>query len=298
MYLCYVDESGVPQIPGNTSHYVLCGISIPAFQWRKCDNDVSAIKAKWNLENTEIHTAWMLRPYLEQKRISGFEGMTLIERRVAVNKFRKADLLRLQAHDPKRYHQQKKNYSKTDPYIHLAHSERVAVVKELAGTIGKWEFARIFAECVDKVHFDPLLSAHLVDEQAFEQVVSRFEHYLQIMAAARTENNLGLIIHDNNQTSSKRMTELMVRFHRKGTFWTEVKHIIETPLFVDSSLTSMVQVADVCSYALRRYFENDESMLFDPIYKRADRKDGRIVGIRHFTSKGCTCQICTTRTCQ
>lgn len=28
VYFCYVDESGTLQIPGNTSHYVLCGISI------------------------------------------------------------------------------------------------------------------------------------------------------------------------------------------------------------------------------------------------------------------------------
>ena len=29
-------------------------------------------------------------------------------------------------------------------------------------------------------------------------------------------------------------------------------HIIETPLFVDSTLTGMVQIADLCAYALKR----------------------------------------------
>ncbi|MBO4560892.1 MAG: DUF3800 domain-containing protein [Bacteroidaceae bacterium] len=37
VYFCYIDESGTPQIPGNTSHYVLCGISIPVKYWKKCD---------------------------------------------------------------------------------------------------------------------------------------------------------------------------------------------------------------------------------------------------------------------
>jgi len=27
MILCYVDESGTPDIPGNTSHYILTGLS-------------------------------------------------------------------------------------------------------------------------------------------------------------------------------------------------------------------------------------------------------------------------------
>jgi hypothetical protein len=80
-------------------------------------------------------------------------------------------------------------------------------------------------------------------------------------------------------------------FHFKGTLWTTIKHIIETPLFVDSSLTSMVQVSDLCAYALRRYLENHEDELFDTVFKRADRKGALTVGVRHF-SGSCTCKIC------
>ena len=29
MQLCYIDESGTPDVLGNTSHYVLAGISVP-----------------------------------------------------------------------------------------------------------------------------------------------------------------------------------------------------------------------------------------------------------------------------
>lgn len=84
----------------------------------------------------------------------------------------------------------------------------------------------------------------------------------------------------------------MMEFHKKGTLWTKVKNIIETPLFVDSQLTSMVQIADLCSYALRRYLENGEEELFQLVFKRADRKDGKVVGIRHFSRNDCKCDIC------
>jgi len=59
----------------------------------------------------------------------------------------------------------------------------------------------------------------------------------------------------------------------------------------------MVQVADLCSYALRRYLENNETGLFEKIFPRADRKDGKVVGVRHFTNptKPCTCKICASR---
>ena len=87
----------------------------------------------------------------------------------------------------------------------------------------------------------------------------------------------------------------MKKFHKNGTLWVGVKNIIETPLFVNSELTSMVQMADLCSYAIRRYLENSETDLFDEIYKRADRKDSRVVGIRHYTDRTtCSCKICTS----
>ncbi|PYK63242.1 MAG: hypothetical protein DME21_03580 [Verrucomicrobia bacterium] len=84
----------------------------------------------------------------------------------------------------------------------------------------------------------------------------------------------------------------MRRFHREGTLWAKIPRIIETPLFVDSSLTSMVQISDLCAYATRRYFEKGETRLFSKIVSRFDKKHGRMVGIRHFTSSGCTCLVC------
>ena len=75
--------------------------------------------------------------------------------------------------------------------------------------------------------------------------------------------------------------------------WTAIKNIIETPLFVDSALTSMVQMSDLCAYALRRYVENGEEEFFDLVFKRADRKGTATVGVRHFADQEvCVCKIC------
>jgi hypothetical protein len=84
----------------------------------------------------------------------------------------------------------------------------------------------------------------------------------------------------------------MKNFHKHGTLWTKINNIIETPFFVDSQLTGMVQVADLCAYALRRYLENGEDELFDLVFKRADRRKGAVVGVRHFSTPDCECKIC------
>lgn len=128
--------------------------------------------------------------------------------------------------------------------------------------------------------------------QAFEQVVSRFEQYLESIRGEESGPNYALLIHDNNETVNIRHSQLMRKFHRDGTLWTSIRNIIEKPLFVDSSLTDMVQMADLCGYALRRYCENGEEGLFKEIFKRADRKSGKAVGLRHFSEPTCTCTIC------
>ena len=293
MHLCYLDESGTPQLPGNTSHYVLAGISIPIWHWNTCDRDITKIKNNYSLGGAEIHTAWVLRKYIEQDKIMGFKDLPLPQRRSNVESLRKAELLRLQrSKNRNHYHRTKKGYRITSPYIHLTYSERQDFIREIAICVANWGFARLFAECIDKIHFDPQRAPQSVDEQAFEQVVSRFEHYLQLIGSGAATKPFGLLIHDNNETVSKKLTRLMKQFHQAGTFWTSINNIIETPLFVDSQLTSMVQIADLCSYSLRRYLENNENELFDLVFERADKKDETVVGIRHFTKRGCTCRIC------
>ncbi len=291
MYLCYIDESGTPDVPGNTSHFILAGVSIPIWHWHDADREIRQVLSRYGLDTAELHTAWLLRPYHEQRQIPNFEQMTWVNRRAAVIQKRTAALLALQRRQKKSaYRQAKKTYAHTHAYIHLTHSERVNLVREVADKVSNWGFARLFAECIDKVHFDPAKTGRTIDEQAFEQVVSRFEQYLTKMDDER--QTWGLLVHDNNETMSRKHTVLMRDFHSKGTLWTRVQHIIETPLFVDSSLTSMVQIADLCSYALRRYVENGEQELFQRVFKRADRYKEVTVGIRHFSDLACKCNIC------
>ena len=295
MYICYIDESGTSAIPGNTSHFVLAGLSIPIWHWKDCDQQIAKIKSAYKLEDAEIHTAWLARKYLEQSKIPGFESLNYQQRRSQVSQLRKSELLILQkANKSTQYKQTKKNYEKTDAYIHLTLSERHKLLLDLAIAVGNWGFARLFAECVDKIHFDPYRTTYSVDEQALDQVVSRFEMFLQLTEPTSRTQNFGLLVHDNNQTVAKRHTSLMNKFHQNGTLWTKIKNIIETPLFVDSLLTSMVQIADLCSYAIRRYLENNERTLFDQIFLRADRRYGTTVGVRHFSNDQCQCLICAS----
>jgi len=293
MYLCYMDESGTPEVPGTSSHFVLVGVSIPAWHWHAADADITRVLSAWDMLDAELHTAWLMRPYAEQNRIPNFAGMGHAARRSAVTRERAANLLKLQkAQNPKAYKQAKKNYQHTEAYIHLTLDERRRVVEQVADRIGGWGFCRLFADIIDKLHFDPNRNPRPIGETAFEQVVSRFEQFLRTFDSSAAPKQLGLLVHDNNETIAHKHTRMMRLFQRTGTLWTNVEHIMETPLFVDSRLTRMVQAADLCSYALRRYVENGEVDLFRRIFPRADSRGGTVVGVRHFTILTCKCEIC------
>lgn len=253
---------------------------------------INKIKSKYALTDMEIHTGWIVRSYIEQSKIAGFGQMSYDERRSEVIRQRKAEIFRIKKlNNSKSLKQLKKNYKQTEAYIHLTYSERISFIREVADAIGNWRNARIFAECINKVYFDPGKAKLSADEQAFEQLVSRFEHFLSNVSH-NEENTYGLMIHDNNDTVSRKHTELMKRFHKRGTLWTSIQHIIETPLYVNSELTGMVQIADLCSVALRRFFENGETDLFNRIRPRFDTHRGKLVGVRHFSEPACSCEVC------
>lgn len=284
MYICYLDESGTVERTGATGHFVLVGLAVLAEAWKAKDEQIDAIKGKYGLTDCEIHTAWMLREYPEQKTIANFGAMDFEERRRQCLAARRLNIARSRTN--KKQTELLKNYKKTQAYIHLTKDERVACLRELADLIGSWADARIFAEAQSKQHIGGAGDFGI----AFEQVVTRFNTCLRNIGGM-----LGLLVQDNNPTVAGRLTAQMRKFHREGTAWTkEIDRIVETPMFVDSELTSMVQMADLAAYAVRRFFDNGEEDLFDRIGPAFDRKGGRLVGVRHYTTRqhNCACRVC------
>lgn len=284
MYICYLDESGTPESGDPSGHFVLVGLAVLAPAWKSKDAQIDIVKARYGLANEEIHTAWMLREYPEQKIIPNFDEQSPEVRRRLVVAQRTQNLGRLRS--GKKLQSLQLNYRKTQAYIHLTKAERVRCVEELADLVGSWPDARLFAEAQKK----KALPQRAGDfEEAFEQVVTRFNTFLRNMGGIH-----GLLIQDNNETVADRLTKQMRKFHKDGTTWAkDIQFVVETPLFVDSELTSMVQLADLCAYAIRRFFDHAEDNLLNRIFSIFDRNITKLVGIRHYTrAEQCQCKIC------
>lgn len=229
----------------------------------------------------------MARRYSEQESIPDFEAMDVVARRAAVEHVikKRAGVLGV-ASNPKKIKAYRLECRKISPYIHLTRAQRVACLRAVATELAGWPEVRIFADAICKADFGPGRSCDPY-EMAFEQVVSRFQTFLA------KKGSLGLIVSDNNETAAPRLTKLSRKFHKDGTLYKDIVNIVETPFFVDSGLTSLIQMADLCAYALRRHIENGEAALWDVIKIRVDRWDTALVGVRHYTGRRpCNCDIC------
>jgi len=291
MRIAYLDESGSPELKGSTSHFVLLALTIDGETWKSKDRDITRVKNSFGLSQAEVHAGWMARRYPEQEQISGFSSLNQSQRRSEVRLKREAMLLkRATLHGVQSVQGMKKSFRKTESYIHLTFAERREVLKQILEAANQWPDCRLFAECTDKRAFGSTIPTVPPFEEAFTQVISRFHRFL----LGGNPPMHGMLVQDHNQTVAERLTGLMRRFHSQGTPWaSDISQLIETPLFVDSRLTSLVQVADVCAYATRRYLENQETELFNLVLPKFHYSGGRLVSARHYRGPHpCDCLIC------
>lgn len=282
----YLDESGVEELGAGTGHFVLLGISVPAEHWKSLDANLEGIKTQYDLRGIEIHTAWMARRYSEQESIPDFHKLNRAARRIATNAvIRKRSGVIGVSGNRRKIQSYRTEVQKIRHYIHLTRDERLQCLEQLARSVSARPEIRIFAEAISKPDF--VVGKHTPYELAFEQVVTRYQAFL-----AR-QDDLGIIVSDNNTTAAPRLTALARAFHKDGTPYRNINNIVETPFFVNSSLTSIIQMADLCAYALRRFIENNERRLWDIVEARVDRQGVEHVGVRHYTGKRlCGCRLC------
>jgi hypothetical protein len=286
LHILYVDESGVEEVGGGTSHFVLLGLAIPASQWKSADAQIGEVKDRFGLRDVEIHAAWMARKYCEQDSVPDFASLAADHRREAVQTSvkRRAGVIGVSG-NPKKAKAYRREARAILPYSHLTRDQRLACLQQLCSTVAGWTDARVFAEAISKPDFRPGTSTPY--EMAFEQVLTRYQAFLGNV------NSNGIVVHDNNTKVAPRLHALCCKFHEQGTFYRRIPNIVETPLFVDSSLTGMIQMADLCSFALRRFLENGDRRLWTVLESRVDRNRGALVGVRHYTGRRrCTCHIC------
>lgn len=130
---------------------------------------------------------------------------------------------------------------------------------------------RIFACVVNKAKVSPKDPV----EVAFEQLASRFDHYLSRLHK-NNDPQRGLIIFDKS-TYETTIQGLATDFRSVGHTWGVLRNLSEVPLFLDSKASRLIQLADLIAYSIFRKYEFGDDQFFSIITDRFDQ----VGGIKH-----------------
>jgi hypothetical protein len=146
-------------------------------------------------------------------------------------------------------------------------------------------------------------------EQAFTQVVARFDKFLQKKATRKRQSSPrgaidhGLLMLDQDASTQSVVEPLFKRFRQHGHQFGQMTHVIDVPFFGSSAKVGGLQLADVAAYVVRRYLDkgalagSHEERHFMQLFQRFDRDNyGKLHGIRHYVpANSCHCIICRER---
>jgi hypothetical protein len=177
------------------------------------------------------------------------------------------------------------------PWSAMSRSEAQGVIKAVLKIVAdSYETARAFAYAINKKSFpmrDPM-------SMAFEDMCNRFDLYLTTLRG-EGDRQRGLLILDESAHETT-LQELAREFRTIGTRWGTVQNLADTPLFISSKASRVVQVADHIAYAVFRRFNAGDTNYFDIIAPKFHSVDGVIHGLVHKTvDTTCLCPACLSR---
>lgn len=125
----------------------------------------------------------------------------------------------------------------------------------------------------------------------FEEVISGFNSFLVIQRRLQLDHK-GLVIIDKYR--EEQYKQLLDTFREEGTKYGYVANIVDIPYFARCRDTPMLQFADLCAYALFRFYEKQDDRYFKKVLPRIYRTpDGKLFGLKHITTnRKCDCPAC------
>lgn len=184
-------------------------------------------------------------------------------------------------------------YAGRGPWQGMPRLERYGVIKNVLGVLQQsYDSARAFVCAVHKTSYprsDPM-------ELAFEDLCSRFDLYLKRIST-RGDRQRGLIILDNSSYETS-LQKLARDFRSLGTRWGVINTIAETPMFLDSRASRVIQLADHVAYAAFRRYESGDAQFFDLLNAKFDSDAaGKLHGLSHKQTNDphCMCPSCLSR---
>ena len=142
-------------------------------------------------------------------------------------------------------------------------------------------------------HHDPI-------ERLYEEFFARCNGFIHRLAVTGDRHKC-LPIADESAKIERRLQNLMQVWRARGaTTGAQIGPLAgfaEVPVFVDSSASRIVQLADFVCNTVYRYYSGFDDPEFEKILPAFDSEDGRLHGLTHLVTgySSCSCPACASR---
>ncbi|HXF99760.1 MAG TPA: DUF3800 domain-containing protein [Bacteroidota bacterium] len=181
---------------------------------------------------------------------------------------------------------------RTTPWNSMRREEAQGVIKAVLDVVKRsYGSAKVFACAIHKASYP----STDVMQLAFEDLCSRFDRYLSQLHE-QGDRQRGILILD--ESAHETTLQKMARdFRTFGTQWGYIRNLAETPLFVPSKASRLVQVADAIAYAVFRRYNASDTNYFDVIAHKFYSHQNVVHGLAHKqkVNSQCMCIACLSR---
>lgn len=109
-------------------------------------------------------------------------------------------------------------------------------------------------------------------------IAERFEHFL---VQKPVETNNGLLFIDASQKNPESdIRRALQKAVKNGSIWQSIDHVIEHPIFVESRVNGLVQLADMIAYVMLKHYRGDSEFeeMFELLKLKMYRVNGKLDG--------------------
>ena len=162
------------------------------------------------------------------------------------------------------------------PFDQLDRESRFQLLGELY-EIANQIYGTFFAVMIEKAYLD----SQDPYERALEEMLSRFDHYINRMYRERNQRDKGLIVIADSEYR-ERLELLSRQLATQGTRWGELHNLVDIPFFTLSRNSRLLQVADLIANTVFGRYESGHAAEFDRMLPKFDQDDsGRMHGLIH-----------------
>ena len=163
------------------------------------------------------------------------------------------------------------------PFDMLSAPSRRKLLADLRA-VAQQTHGRLFAVVIEK---SALSGGENYYERAFEEMIARFDLYLNRLYRERQQRNKGLIVIADSQDKN-RLEAISRRFVAEGTRWNKIYNVLDIPLFTLSQNSRLLQIADLVANTVYGRYEQGYSKDLDLMTHKFDQtKNGPIHGLVH-----------------